>query len=156
MYASSQLHKVRVALRKSRYLSNIDEKKNHHALNNTDCQLNEMLEDFTWQAEERMKSILKSNCYGASQSKTVKPPIFSPKTKSDEYNLIENMSDIICQTYKMLDVLEKTNAILYIFKKEVDGKSKKIHIQFYLKLLDLAQTSSTKTVHDDIHDFDIE
>lgn len=103
-----------------------------------------------------MKSILKSNCYGASQSKTVKPPIFSPKTKSDEYNLIENMSDIICQTYKMLDVLEKTNAILYIFKKEVDGKSKKIHIQFYLKLLDLAQTSSTKTVHDDIPDFDIE
>lgn len=56
----------------------------------------------------------------------------------------------------MLDVLEKTNAILYIFKKEVDGKSKKIHIQFYLKLLDLAQTSSTKTVHDDIPDFDIE
>lgn len=47
MYASSQLHKVRVALRKSRYLSNIDEKKNHHALNNTDCKLNEMLEDFT-------------------------------------------------------------------------------------------------------------
>ena len=43
-----------------------------------------------------MKSILKSNCYGASQSKTVKPPIFSTKTKSDEYNLIENMSDIIC------------------------------------------------------------
>ena len=27
MYASSQLHKVRVALRKSKYLSNIDEKK---------------------------------------------------------------------------------------------------------------------------------
>ena len=120
---------MRVALRKSGYLGNFDEKKNHHALNNTDCKMNELLEDFTWQAEETMKSILKSNYFGASQYETVKPPIFSTKATSDEYNLIHNMSkeDIICETYKILDVLEKNNAIPYeeIFKKEVNGKSKK-------------------------------
>ena len=92
MYASSQVNKVRVALRKSRYLGNIDEKKNHHVLNNTDCKLNELLEDFTWQAKERMKSVLKCNCFGASQSETVKPTFFSTKANCDEYNLIENLS----------------------------------------------------------------
>ena len=111
-------------------------------MKNTDCKLNELSEDFTWQAEERMKSILKSNHFGASQYETVKSPIFSTKAKSDEYNLIENMSkeDIICEIYKILDVLKKNSAILYeeIFKAEVNGKSKLIHIQFYLKVSDLA------------------
>ena len=84
-------------------------------MNNTDCKLNKFWEDFTWQAEERMKSILKSNCFEPSQSETVKPLIFSTKAKSDENKLIENISkeDIICETYKIIDVLEKNNAILY-------------------------------------------
>ena len=42
----------------------------------------------------------------------------------------------------------------YLKKKSMRNQNK-IHVQFCFKLLDLVQTSSTKTVHDDITDFNI-
>ena len=147
MYASIQVNKVRAAIRKHHYLDDVaNEKKNHCALNNDSYQLSEMtLHDFTWQAEDRMKNIVMSK-YTAS--KITAAPIFTTKAQFDEYRIIECMSkeEIIHETYVMLDQLQPQSSILQeaFFKKEIKGKSKKAHVQFYLKIMDLVQSEIPK------------
>ena len=140
MYTSVQVNKVRIALRKNGYLSDVTENKAHCGFNNPNCELNDLLEDFSWQAEERMKDIIKSKFLGTDSSIA---PVFATKTQCNEFHMLDNMTreEVIIEIYKVIDKLQPNDEKLQeeTFRKQIKGKSNKIHVQFYLKLLDLMQ-----------------
>ena len=94
--------------------------------------------EFSWQAEERVKDIIKSKFLSTDSSIA---PVFATKTQCNEFHMLDNMKreEVIFEIYKVIDKLQPN-----------DEKQANL-TKFYLKLLDLMQSKKDEDEDDEIN-----
>ena len=145
----SLINKVRILIRKQKYLNSPSQKNKHVAIDGKE--LSEKLEHFTTLAEENVEQYISARFSG--EDFKIKP---IPVTKEEELeqNNVMNLTkeEITRKIFEAFDLMADGDASLQeeIFHKKIKNFSKTNYIDFYYNLLEIIESYKFEDTNEDI------
>ena len=141
---SKEVMKIRVLIRKNKYLEKVNEPCQHKDITNT-ISFSTGLANFTSIAlnnfNECLPKMFKNEFYRVNV-------VYSTETEKIESEKIENRTipEIKQSITSLLDQFSNKSIWLELYKKEISGKSKSAHIDFYNTLLEVTEDRGSDKV----------
>ena len=149
---SKEFMKIRVLICKNKYLEKVNEPCQHKDITNT-ISLSTGLANFTAIAlnnlNECLPKMFKNEFYKVNV-------VYSTEAEQIESEKIENRTilEIKQSIISLLDQFSNKSIWLELYKKEVSGKSKSAHIDFYNILLEVIEDRDSDSVENDLSNVD--
>ena len=149
---SKEVMKIRILIRKNKCLEKVNEPCQHKDITNT-ISLSTGLANFTAIAlnnlNECLPKMFKNEFYKVNV-------VYSTEAEQIESEKIENRTilEIKQSIISLLDQFSNKSIWLELYKKEVSGKSKSAHIDFYNILLEVIEDRDSDSVENDLSNVD--
>ena len=141
---TSQINKVRLLLRKQKYLLNPKIKDQHVSIDGKKTMSDELV-SFASIAVKNINEYMEAKINKAAVTMT---PVYVTKEKYEATaNSIENstIADLKIMIFKIIDTLNKDDASIQqeIYNKSIKGKKKEKYVEYFYSLCELAEIANS-------------